>query len=212
VCPGEKYLSQIGASLPTPTAQYSFRALNITGASNATVYDAATALTQRITNAGYPAPRYLGIGCQGVAVAATFEKIDKVSGKRTANNPFVAPSANKLRNKGAWSFVVGLFSAPTGYYRRIIFLITDEAPPKNSGTASAEVVDDIFEDGSATLPKDYRQVSLTQQYKVHAYVYEFAKEAGAEPTLYKGTGTPPNKGILTINQHLTASGLFQSLP
>jgi hypothetical protein len=185
----------------------------VAGKPNATVSDVAQSLTQRLVQAGYPQPKYLGVGCNGVAVAANFEAILNSGKRKPGLNGFPASSEEAAPGlPGAVDFLIGLFYAPPGYYRRVLFVVTDAAPPTTSGEATDEELRNLVSGGSTYLPLAYRAAPLNSSHQIIAWIYEFKLEPGSDKAEQVAASGSPAKGLLTALGHLRAAGIFQQIP
>jgi hypothetical protein len=205
-CPSDT-LSPFPRNWPEPTTTEEFAPGVFSRAAN--IHDVATAIGRALRVAGYPEPLYLGYGCEGVAIAANFEAIDRNGRRKAGQDGFPKPADDADTAASAVDFIVGLFYARPGFHRQIVFILADDF-----GTSSGAIVAQgdllaIVEPGSEIIPGEYLDVDLTPAHRVRALVYEFELRQGAraaEPI--KGMGAPP-VGLLAARDHLRAAGVFR---
>ena len=72
-------------------------------------------------------------------------------------------------------YIRRLFYAPPGYYRQIVFVVSDIGIAATTPAPTPGELRAIAKDGSAALPPGYGSVPFSWKYKVVALVYEFQK-------------------------------------
>ena len=211
-CPSN-VLPAFGLNWPQPTTSIKFDARVLAPGADPTVFDAAQTLEALLKRAGYPQPKFLGAGCKGVVVAANFEAIDDQGRRKRGLSGFPASSEEAAPGlPGAVDFVMGLFYAPPGYYRRIVFVITNDRPQPNSSPVSETALFDKVEPGAIALPVAYQRTPLTPDYQVYTNIYEFRLRTGENRAEQIQASGSPLKGLLTALSHLRAARLFTFLP
>lgn len=171
------------------------------GSEGKTLLDVARRLEASIAAAGYLEPRYLGAGCNGFAVMLDLEQIDANGARKPGAAGFAAPTQEPGFSLAG--YLQRLFYAPPGYYRQIVFVISDEGIAATTPAPTPGELRAIAKDGSAALPPAYAGAPFTWKYKVVALVYEFQKG----PKDGDARQIPPS-GRLRAPQHLKQAQLY----
>lgn len=171
------------------------------GSDGKTLLDVARRLEGSIAAAGYLEPRYLGAACNGFAVMLDLEQIQP-DGARTPGAAGFAPTTAEPRFTLA-GYIRRLFYAPPGYYRQIVFVVSDIGIAATTPAPTPGELRAIAKDGSAALPPGYGNVPFSWKYKVVALVYEFQKG----PADGDARQIPPS-GRLRAPQHLKKAQLY----
>lgn len=171
------------------------------GSEGKTLLDVARRLEGSIAAAGYLEPKYLSAGCKGFAIMLDLEQIEADGARRPGAAGFAPSTAEPEFTLS--SYLKRLFYAPPGYYRQIVFVVSDQGiaattPPPTPGELRA-----IAKDGSASLPPGYDALPFNWKYKVVALVYEFEKG----PADGDARQIPPT-GRLRAPQHLKKAHLY----
>lgn len=143
------------------------------GAGQHSLHEVANRLEGAINRAGYFDRRYLGVGCNGFAVMLDLEHIATDGTRMSGTAGFVPPGG--AAQFSLTGYVTRLFYARPGYYRQIVFVVTDESVATASDAPTAGELRAIASAGSAALPPDFARVPYTWRYRVLALVYEFEK-------------------------------------
>jgi hypothetical protein len=175
------------------------------GSEGKTLLDVARRLEGSIAAAGYLEPRYLGAGCNGFAVMLDLEQIEADGARKPGAAGFAPTTAEPGFTLAG--YVKRLFYAPPGYYRQIVFVVSDIGIATTTPTPTPGELRAIARDGSAALPPGYGGVPYTWQYKVVALVYEFQKG----PADGDAKQIPPS-GRLRAPQHLQKARLYSAAP
>lgn len=171
------------------------------GSEGKTLLDAARRLEGSIAAAGYLEPRYLGAACNGFAIMLDLEQIQP-DGARKPGAAGFAPTTAEPRFTLA-GYIRRLFYAPPGYYRQIVFVVSDIGIAATTPAPTPGELRAIAKDGSAALPPGYGNVPFSWKYKVVALVYEFQKG----PADGDARQIPPS-GRLRAPQHLKKAQLY----
>ncbi len=166
-----------------------------------TLGDVARRLDRAITDAGYFQHRYLGVACKGFAIVLDLERL-RADGRRLPHaKGFPLPDEKESEGLGDW--VKRLFYAPPGFYRQIVFVVSEQNPQEGELKPSAQQLRRIAQQGDAALPPKLAALPYSWQYKVTALIYEFEKK----PKQKEAKQLPPS-GRLAPAQHLEQSRLF----
>ena len=140
-----------------------------------TLMDVGRRLSASIAEAGYLQRNYLGAGCNGFAIVLDLEHIQTDGSRKPGNSGFGPSSQDEAFS--LTNYLKRLFYAPPGYYRQIVFVVSDEGIA-NPGAAPTEgALRRIAREGSSDLPPAFAAVPLTWKVKILALVYEFEKGA-----------------------------------
>ena len=171
------------------------------GSEGKTLMDVARRLEGSIAAAGYLEPKYLGAGCNGFAIMLDLEQIE-TDGARKPSAAGFAPSTAEPGFTLS-SYLKRLFYAPPGYYRQIVFVVSDQGITATTPAPTPGELRAIAKDGSAALPPGYGALPFNWKYKVVALVYEFQKG----PADGDAQQIPPT-GRLRAPQHLKKAQLY----
>jgi len=171
------------------------------GGSSQTLLDVARRMEGAISAAGYFERRYLGAGCNGFAVILDLEHITSDGARKPGAAGFAPPGQEE--EFSLTDYVKRLFYAPPGYYRQIVFVVSDENAAASTAAPTAQTLRAIAKDGSAALPPAFASVPYTWKYKVVALVYEFRKGPGDGDAQFI-----PATGRLGATVHLKKAKLF----
>jgi len=171
------------------------------GSEGKTLLDVARRLEGSIAAAGYLEPKYLGAGCAGFAIMLDLEQIDADGARKPGAAGFASSTAEPGFTLS--SYVKRLFYAPPGYYRQIVFVVSDQGIADTTPVPTPGELRAIAKDGSASLPPAYEALQFDWKYKVVALVYEFEKG----PADGDARQIPPT-GRLRAPQHLKKAHLY----
>lgn len=165
------------------------------------LYGVGQHLTAAINAAGYAEYTFYGVP-DGFALVSRLERIEE-DGRPSPNGfRYMQPGQEPF---SLANYLSGLFVAPVGRYRQIVFVVTDvpvvaTAPPLTQGRAGQ-----LLREGADRLPTDFRQMPFTNDHDVTALIYEFQK------TGQVGNMAQTQGGPLTARDHLTRSGLYAAI-
>jgi len=101
-------------------------------------------------------------------------------------------------------YLRALFTASPGYYRMIVFVVTDKPFGATNETISASTANQWLADGFNILPEDILLKPLPPHFAFTALVYEFRREPGGKPYELEPSD-------LDARTHLTRCGLWAAL-
>lgn len=138
----------------------------------------------------------------GFALVARLEQFQDDGSPGPADRRFLDPHADAPFSLS--SYVQHLFFAPDGYYRLIVFVVSDKgfAPTHTAPTAAA--AQDWLARGANLLPLAFDRMPLTGGHQLTALIYEFHKHGS------NGIATL-DPGRLDAHTHLMKSGLYGHL-
>ncbi|MGH8675906.1 MAG: hypothetical protein ACREVG_16565, partial [Burkholderiales bacterium] len=102
-------------------------------------------------------------------------------------------------------YVKQLFFAPEGFYRQIVFVISDQPFTATGAKINAKGAQQLLSGGTNRLPREFDAMPFSAQHHASALIYEFRKGArdGDVATL-----TPGRLGART---HLERAGIYEAL-
>ena len=165
--------------------------------------DVAQRLDGAITDAGYLQRKYLGVGCDGFAIVLDLEHIESNGARKPGNKAF-GPSSQE-QPFSLTAYIARLFSAPRGYYRQIVLVVSDESIGQTTPPPSEGELRSIARLGSSSLPPDFAALPFTWKYNVVAMIYEFEKG----PLDGDARQIPPD-GRLCATVHLKQAKLYRA--
>ena len=110
-----------------------------------------------------------------------------------------------MRDFDIYAYVKALFTAQTGYFRVIAFVITTSPFAAGATTADAATLQRWTATGNNALPPGVRALKYSDDYFVTALIYEFSKVRGARDV----QSDVPSE--VSAEDHLTASRILVSL-
>lgn len=149
---------------------------------------------------GYGERSYYAVP-QGFAMASSIEQL----------NADGSPSRNRwslevepLRQFSLRDYARALFTARPGYYRVIVFMVTDVPFQQTNTRVSSADAGAWVRGGVNTLPREIGRREFTDEHDCTALIYEFKKLADAEAQL-----VPPTR--IPARLHLQKSGFWAAL-
>jgi hypothetical protein len=169
-----------------------------------TLEDIDVALRSALKDTGYPGGRYWGVR-DGFALVTPIEQTDAEGTPLTSVARWSTQIA-EMKNFTPAEYLRALLTAPAGYFRVIVFVITPHSFTSSAERANFSVVELWSRaPGHTSLPSGVRDLAFTADYQVTALVYEFLKtKSGDKPT----TSIP---GRHTANVHLDRTGILSKL-
>ena len=185
---------------PKPSALYNlpqtlFRPATTLGDMNAQLQTALAA-------AGYSRCAYFSVP-GGFALATQLEQIDE-DGTPKAESERWTTDLGPLRRFSLRAYVRALGHGRTGYFRVMVFLITDRAFSASSTRASRGTALEWLEEGANRLHPAISRKPYSANHAVTAYAFEFEKREGRDPHLR-------SPGRLTGQKHLEKAGVLRNL-
>lgn len=97
-----------------------------------------------------------------------------------------------------------LFTANPGYYRTIVFIVTDTPCLEKETALSKDDVSDWLYSGGKSLPHEIGRLPMSDSTEVISYIYEFSKERSDTvasqtlPSMHQGRTHLEHAGLLTF--------------
>lgn len=139
----------------------------------------------------------------GFAIVARLERIRDDARPAAASERFLPPSANE--DESPLAFIHNLFFAPAGYYRQVVFVVTDKSFDASAPPPTAEEAAALLSNGARALPESFQRMRMSADHRVSALIYEFEKRGGE-------TAAVRRPGGWNAVTHLERSGLLAQLP
>jgi hypothetical protein len=125
----------------------------------------------------------------------------------------IRPNGRPIRDGSRWTppentdfdlgaFVANLLTAPTGFYRVIVFVATNQHLQFIGSLSDSSAR--RFAGGGHPLAQQFRSTPYSSDYKTTALIYEYRK-------ISTNHVAPSRSGRLDARTHLTNSGIYQAL-
>jgi hypothetical protein len=159
-------------------------------------------LDQAFDNTGYVEKSYFSVP-GGLAVVTRMERI------YADGRPESLPTRWELEQYGPprlslTEYLQALFTANPGYYRVIVFVVTDHPFGAGEHSVSSDQATSWLATGFNALPEEWQAKLLPNNYTCTALIYEFLLKNGGHPAEL----VPSN---LDAKTHLVKSGLWAAL-
>lgn len=162
--------------------------------------DVNTRLVSALEKNGYSERNYYAVP-NGFALVTRLEQIEP-DGRPKADPDRWSPNSPEFRSLGA--YLRALFTANPGYYRVIVFIVTDVPFAESDKKVSEEEAIHWLHAGLNQLPQEISGRAYTKDVASTALIYEFQKEQGKDAQLDE-----PSR--LGAHEHLTHSGIWSAL-
>lgn len=165
--------------------------------------DVDAVLSAAFAQTGYAEKSYWAVP-RGFALATRLEQID-ANGK--PKPPPARWSAETPRLSGEFSlgtYLRALFTADPGYYRIVVFLVTDTLFSQSDRTVTSEEARSWVAKGLNALPESIASQPYVPAVVCTALIYEFERKAGSE-------AQPLIPSSIDAHAHLVGSGLWSAL-
>jgi hypothetical protein len=152
---------------------------------------------------GYVERSYYAVP-NGFALVTRLEHIDADGKPKTDPSRWVVGNA-ALSSFNIVDFVHALVGSETGYYRVIVFIVTDVPFAESDKKVSSKEATEWLSAGLNTLPASIGDLPYIKNHvSTTVLIYEFNKDPGKDPE----QKMPSRLGVL---QHMKNSGIWQSL-
>jgi len=129
-------------------------------------------LTSSLRQAGYWEYSFYRIP-NGFALVTRLERMNEDGSPATESVRYRLPGDRETFSLG--TYIKRLFFASTGYYRLIVFIVTDLPFTASGDPINEREALKILRDGANVLPSGYKQMKFSDAYGVDALIYEFKK-------------------------------------
>lgn len=186
---------------PQPSSQVVVQRARFAG--DTTFGDVASRLRMALQQCGHARMSYYSAP-SGFAMVTRIERLRDDSRPATEDR-FVSPAPGTEGSLDFLGFVQSLWFAPTGYYRQIVFIATDQPFVASAPSPSVEAADEMLAEGLGFLPASYAALAFTPRHRVEALIYEFQKQGEAQAQVAR-------PARWNANTHLVRLGLMNYLP
>lgn len=186
---------------PTPSARFELSRRLLARADEQ--YAVADVLTRALSRAGYSEYSfYRAPG--GFALVARLERMREDGTAAPGDLRFLEPGAEEPFSLA--TYLSRLFFAPAGFYRQIVFVVTDQ-PFTTSATEqlTPEEAKRLLRGGANRLPEVFRTRPFNPSHAVTALIYEFRKGPDDRDV------TTLDPGRLQGRTHLERAGILAAL-
>lgn len=206
---GYRNCPQFPTPPPQPSAAYEIpRTLLVDASANVRLGDIFQRITNALDSAGYTDRRYFCLvesagnkRLSGFVLATRIEKINEDGTPKPGDERWVSePSYDK---DGLWALLKRLVMPSKGYFRIILFVVTDQ-PLKLDGSSTKPEMQKTYSSGSPTMPRGFFDVPFSNSASVVALVYEFEQTA-------QRTADVKVPGRLQGRDHLTRGKIMSGL-
>ena len=184
---------------PKPSAEYVFSPEVF--ARFTTVGSVTATILRALENSGYVERSFYQTGDGGVALVTRLEKIGE-DGSPAAEGERWPADVDSNQSGGFINFVRGLFFAPPGHYRTIVFVLQEKSFRASGGPATGKDADDWLKGGANALPPAYAKRPFGKDSLCTALIYEFASDGKTASVVGSS---------LTGKQHLQKAGVLAAL-
>lgn len=163
----------------------------------------ANKLENALDNAGYSDRSYYYIP-NGFALITRLERINQDGTSCTEDSRWIT-GPQPLKKFSISSYIKSLFTAPPGYYRIIVFAVTDKPFAPSTKKADSKNFYELLIGGANMLPEEIAMLEYTQSYRCTALIYEFKqKQTDKDPILVSPSHLP-------AKIHLSKSKIWEGL-
>ena len=199
--PAEFQLPDFPWPPPTPSARFELPRRVLAPAE--AQFAVAEVLASALNRAGYSEYSfYRAPG--GFALVARLERMREDGTAAPEDLRFLAPGAEEPFSLA--TYVRRLFFAPEGFYRQIVFVVTDQPFTTDaSEQLTADEASRLLRSGANRLPDTYRARPFSPSHAVTALIYEFRKGRNDQDV------TTLDPGRLRGRTHLERAGILAAL-
>lgn len=170
----------------------------------ATFKDVDWIISTALTEEGYDERSYFEVP-YGFAIITRLEHITPFAEPDYSNRWASELSPVRLNNFSLSNYLEALFSAPKGYYRVFVFIITSDIIIQSGMPISQSGAQGWIIEGANKLPTWMESLHFTEDHDCTVYVYEF---------IQSGIGSEPYQNIpsqYSGQKHLERAGIWQTL-
>jgi hypothetical protein len=167
---------------PAASAEYQIRNAWVSKGEQTKLSDVAEKLEVALDAANYETWRYSSVP-RGFALVTQLEQIRPDGTPRPGKERFRADLPS-LGDMTFVEFVKALAKAPPGYYRVIVFVVTDTPFSRTDKRPSAEEARLWLDVGLNKLPKSMGVLPYEEHFRTTALIYEFKKLSKGEPAAF----------------------------
>ena len=146
--------------------------------------DVSDRLEEALNQAGYQKLGWYSIP-NGFAIVTRLERINTNGTPHSSerwSEGFNAPRSFSIVN-----YIRSLYTAKTGLYRVLVFIVTDNYSEPSSSQTDEATAKGWYQEGEAQLPKSIGRREFSTNYYCMALIYEFEQTSGDEPATFKAS-------------------------
>ena len=140
----------------------------------------------------------------GFAIVTQLEHIDEEAYSLPEPNRWTVTNIKKEQFSLA-DYLKALFTANPGFYRCIVFLITEDLYSFSDETLNSEEISNIMDEGFVSLPHYFEMIELTDHHSFQALIYEFKKNENDNKPLFLSSSS------YSGNTHLERTGILNEI-
>lgn len=188
---------------PSPSEQMDLPRARLLAAlpSSPNLFDVGEHLTAGLDSTGYAEHSFYAVP-NGFALVARLERILENGRPAPGGFRYLPPGHEPF---SLTTYLSGLFVAPVGYYRQIVFVVTDVPFAATGQELTQREATELLREGANRLPAYFRNIPFGPDCEVTVLIYEFEK------TGTTGQMRLLSSGRLGARTHLSRSGLYQVL-
>ena len=141
-----------------------------------TLGDVNNLLSNALDKCEYHRKSYFYIS-EGFALVTQLERI-KEDGTSMPKEQRWVDEGNRIPIFSLSDYIRRLFLAEPGYYRTIVFLVSNQPLSASKTTVSKDDVYRWLDEGASRLTKDISEKEIAEDYSILALIYEFRKSEG----------------------------------
>jgi hypothetical protein len=138
----------------------------------------------------------------GFAVVSRLERIEADGRSSPSGFRYTPPGQEEFSLS---RYLSGLFVAPIGRYRQIVFIVTDLPVVAVGGVLTQQRAGTLLHGGGGDLDACFESVAFGENYDVTALIYEFQKTGESSQMRQLDSSS------LTAIDHLRAAGLYPAI-
>jgi len=188
---------------PASSAEHQIRNTWVTKGDRTTLSDVAQKLESALEDADYETWRYSSVP-RGFALATQLEQIGPDGTPRSGKERF-RTDLPSLADMTFVEFLKALAKAPPGYYRVIVFVVTNTPFSRSDSTPTEQEAQRWLHVGLNQLPKSIGVMPYSDDYRTTALVYEFRKASKNSAATF--VPKSPESGKI----HLEKAGIWDAL-
>jgi hypothetical protein len=139
----------------------------------------------------------------GFALVARLERMADDGTPLPEEFRFLEPGAREPFSLA--TYVKRLFFAPAGFYRQIVFVVSDQPFTATGPKLDAKGAARLLAEGANRLPREFEALPFTPRHGASALIYEYRKGAG------EGDVAVLTPGRLPARTHLERAGILSTL-
>jgi hypothetical protein len=156
-----------------------------------TLQQVNAALRSKLKTGGYDDVGYYRV-TNGFALATQMERIAPDGRPFAGEKRWVTEASGLASLSGPVSLssmMNALFHADPGYYRVMVFVVTNKPVTSSAAAMSSDVARVMVAEGAPGLPHKFAQARFGPEYRVTVLIYEFSRTAVGKPAQFSRPST-----------------------